>query len=119
MDAEAILGTLSTACFLISVFTALYLRRTKIVHITDLQVGLRFRRDGSYSVLSAGCCRTGAGLSPITVIDMRPRQFILERMTFRDALRAPSIISVAGELVISDPQTATNSSRTCSRARWR
>jgi hypothetical protein len=108
MDAEAILGTLSTACFLISVLAVLYLRRTKIVHIADFQVGLRFRKDGTYGVLSAGCYRTGAGLSPITVIDMRPRQFILERMTFQDALRTPSVISVAGELVISDPQTATN-----------
>lgn len=109
MDPGAFLGAFSIVCFLVAVLTAVYLRGTKILQITDYQVGLRFRKGDTYTVLSPGCYRTGAGLSPITVVDLRPRQFILERITFQDALRAPSIISVGGELMIGDPQTAINS----------
>jgi hypothetical protein len=107
MQAEIVLRLFAMACFLMAVVAALYMQRSKVVQITDYQAGLRFR-GGCYRVLGPGCYREGPGLGPITVVDMRPRQFILERMPFQDALHAPSILSVAGELVISDPGTATN-----------
>jgi hypothetical protein len=108
MHSEALIGIASMSCFLIAIITAAYMQRTKIVHILDYQVGLRFRRGETYRELPPGCYRTGPGLSPITVVDMRPRQFLLERLTYKDALLSPSVISVAGELIIANPQTATN-----------
>jgi len=108
MHAEDLLGALAFAFFLSGVFLAAYIRRTKVVHVTDFQTGLRFKKGESYELLPQGSYRTSTGRAPITVVDMRPRQFIIERIIFQDALLANSVISIGAELLVSDPEVANN-----------
>jgi|SRR5579863_9554189 len=108
MQAESLWNAI-TALFFVGVFvTMFYLRRTKAVQVMDFQTGLRFRKGESYTSLPPGSYRTGPGLGPISVVDLRPHQFIVERVNFRDAVLANAIISVGGEIVVSDPQAAMN-----------
>lgn len=42
----------------------------------------------------------------ILIVDMRPQLFVIERLFYRDALQAASVISIGGELNVSDPYSA-------------
>jgi hypothetical protein len=95
-------------CLATAVVFAVRLRQSKLHYIADYQVGLRPKSDGSSATLPPGVYRSRAAGTPITVVDMRPRQFILERLAFHDIVQANSVISVGGELVIRDPQHAVN-----------
>src|ERR1039457_4030913 len=99
-------GMLSFLCFISAVVFALILRRTKLTHISDYQAGLRFRDSTSFRVLGPGSYRVFAQRNPITVADMRPHVFLLERLMFQDMMRANAVISVGGTVVICDPQLA-------------
>ena len=87
----------------------LYMRMTKTVYITDYQAGVKFRHGISFEVLGPGFYRTRSGNAPITVVDMRPHQFLLERVSYQDALQSPALISVAGSVTVSDPYLAVTS----------
>jgi len=119
MDMEEAIGLISFASLVASVLLTIYMRRTKVVHVADFQVGLRFRKDGTCRKLSPGSYRTGAGLDPVSVVDMRPRHFLIERVSFQDALQANSIVSIGAELVVCDPQLATNSMKKLFEDSWR
>lgn len=108
MHTENILGLFAYLFFLSGVFLAVYIRRTKTVHVFDFQVGLRFKQGNSYETLSRGSYRTNSARTPITVVDVRPRQFLIERVYFQDALLANAVISVGGEFLVSDPEVANN-----------
>ncbi len=106
MTAEIVLQIIFFACLVTVVVFGIRLRRSKLLYIVDYQVGLRLKRDGSSAILPPGAYRSSAGATPVNIVDLRPRQFILERLVFQDMLQANAVISVGGELVIRDPQRA-------------
>jgi hypothetical protein len=106
MTTEILGQLIFLVCLATMVVFGIRLRRSKLLYIVDYQVGLRPKSDGSSELLQPGAYRSSAGGTPISVVDLRPRQFILERLVFQDMLRASGVISVGGELVIRDPQLA-------------
>jgi SPFH domain / Band 7 family len=96
------------ACLIAAMIISIRMRRSKPVYIVDFQAGVRFRDGSSTTVLPPGNRRSSTGQHPITVIDLRPHQFVLERLMFRDVLQANSVISVGGEVVVCDPQLAVS-----------
>jgi hypothetical protein len=106
MTADILVQFIFFVCLVTMVVFGIRLRRSKLLYIVDYQVGLRPRSDGSSELLQPGAYRSSAGGTPISIVDLRPRQFILERLVFQDMLRASGVISVGGELVIRDPQLA-------------
>jgi hypothetical protein len=108
MTAEILVQIIFFICLATAVVFGIRLRQSKAHYIADYQVGLRLKSDGSSAILPPGIYRSRAAGTPITVVDMRPRQFVLERLAFQDIVQANSVISVGGELVIRDPQLAVN-----------
>ena len=106
-DAFAALFTVTGVLLAWSAF--LYMRLTKTVYITDYQAGVRFRHGIFNKVLGPGFYRTHSGNAPITVVDMRPHQFLFERLTYQDTLQSDSLISIAGSVIVSDPHLAVTS----------
>jgi regulator of protease activity HflC (stomatin/prohibitin superfamily) len=104
-DAFAALFTVTGVLLAWSAF--LYLRMTKTVYITDYQAGVKFRHGIFYKVLGPGFYRTHSGNAPITIVDMRPHQFLFERLTYQD--QSDSLISIAGSVIVSDPHLAVTS----------
>ena len=109
MDMGEAIGLISFVFLVASALLTLYMRRTTVVHVADFQVGIRFGKSGKCKILVPGSYRMGGGLDPITVVDMRPRPFLIERVNFQDALQGNCIVSIAAETVVSDPLLATNS----------
>ncbi|MFZ1937633.1 MAG: hypothetical protein WAU67_00920, partial [Terracidiphilus sp.] len=108
MDANTF-GTLIFLAFFAAIFTiSIRMRRSKQVYLVDYQAGLRFEGDASSIVLSPGAYRTSASGTPITVVDLRPYQFIVERLAFLDMLQENCVVSVGGELKVRNPQLAVN-----------
>jgi hypothetical protein len=106
-DAGVALFTVISVLLAWSAF--LYIRMTKTVYITDYQAGVKFRHGSFSGVLGPGFYRTHSGSAPITVVDMRPHQFLFERLTYQDALQSDSLISLAGSVIVSDPYLAVTS----------
>jgi hypothetical protein len=93
------------SCLIWAVFWV-RLRRTKLVYITDFQVGIRFYGSDSCKILPPGGYRSSAQHNPITVVDMRPYPFVLERLMLQDVLHSNTVISIGGEIVVRDPRLA-------------
>lgn len=109
MTLEEATGLLTFVCVLAALIFMIRLRRSKIVYIADYQIGLRYLGDASCRVLPPGAYRSGAASPPITVVDMRPRQFLIERLEFQDRLQENCVVSLGGELTICDAESAVNS----------
>jgi hypothetical protein len=74
--------------------------------VLDYQRGVRFLSGAFSNVVGPG---RYLGLSKnvqIQVMDMRPRQFVMECIAFRDALRNDSFVSIGAELIVADPYLA-------------
>jgi hypothetical protein len=95
-------------CFIAAMIVTIRMRRSKPIYIVDYQAGVRFQDGSTGTILPPGNHRSSAGQHPITVIDLRPHQFILERLPFRDVLQANSVISIGGEIVVIDPPLAVS-----------
>ncbi|PYV77615.1 MAG: hypothetical protein DMG96_10590 [Acidobacteria bacterium] len=74
--------------------------------MTDYQKGVRFSKGAFRDVLGAGCCVIDTVKEQIVIMDLRPRPVLLERLPYQDALQNPSLIRVAGELLIQDAYLA-------------
>lgn len=105
MDEQA----LWTGIFFIGLFSILILRfiprRTRIF-ITDYQQGVRFVRGSFAGLRGPGSYMAGRGDDQITVVDMRPLPFLIERLFFQDGMQNPAVISIGAELVVQDPYAA-------------
>lgn len=97
------------AGFAVALIYTVRLRRTRSVYIADYQAGLRFREGQTCTILPPGSYRSSAASHPITVVDLRPYPFVIERQPFQDVLLANAVISVGGELVVRDPELAITS----------
>jgi hypothetical protein len=109
MDAEIALSVLSSLCLVGTVILLTRLRRKKLVYLLDYQAGLLFQEGTSARILSPGGHLAGVTQAPINVIDLRSNLFLLERINFRDRQQANCVLSVAGELLVSDPSLALSS----------
>jgi len=106
---DAVAGLFTIIGVLLAWSAFLYVRMTKTVYITDYQAGVKFRHGIFSRVLGPGFYRTRSGNAPINVVDMRPHQFLFERLTYQDALQSDSLISIAGSVIVSDPYLAVTS----------
>jgi hypothetical protein len=95
----------------ISFLLSRWLRKTRLVYITDFQAGLRYKDGVDCIVLFPGTYRERTEKAPITVVDKRPTHFLVERIFYQDALQSPSVISFAGAVRIIDPALAINASK--------
>src|SRR5579871_5590635 len=78
-------------------------RKKPKIFIPDYQRGVKFV-DGTFgSILEPGSYEPASKHQQITIIDMRPQPLVVERVIYQDAIQAPSVISIAAELVIADP----------------
>src|SRR5690242_16436158 len=105
MQGDVFGALLSVACLVITVIITVRMRRMKAVHIFEYQAGVRFHGERC-SILPPGVYFTAPSSDPITVVDMRPRQFIVERQLFKDALLSSFVVSVGGEFQVCDAQLA-------------
>jgi len=77
------------------------------IFIPDYQRGVRFA-DGAFGrVLDPGSYQPGAKDEQTTIVDMRPLPVVVERGLYQDAIQTPSVISIAAEVLVEDPVTAT------------
>lgn len=106
---DEVTGLITTACVFVSLVFMIRLRRSKLVYIPDFQRGIRYTGDGRCTVLSPGSYRSPIGGTPITTVDMRPRQFLVESLQFQDKLHANGVISIGGELLVRDSEVAESS----------
>lgn len=105
MDAEA----LWTAVFFLGLFAVIGMRfvpKKNRVFITDYQKGVRFIKGSFAGILGPGSYLSGNSEVEITVVDMRPFPFLIERFFYQDGLQAPSVISISAELSVSDSYRA-------------
>jgi hypothetical protein len=105
MDEQALWSLL----FFAGLFGVLILRlipRRARVFITDYQQGVRFVRGSFVRLEGPGSYLSGQSDDQITVVDMRPLPFLVERFFFQDGMQNPSVISIGAELVVTDPYAA-------------
>jgi hypothetical protein len=84
--------------------------RKRIV-ITDFRRGVRFVGGVFSNVLEAGSYSFDPRQEQITIVDMRPQPFLMERLGFQDALKNPGVISLGAELLVRDPHLAGSALR--------
>jgi hypothetical protein len=89
------------------VFVLLRLRKTKRIFITDYQRGVRYKAGVFAGEVGPGSYDVYTPTEQVLVIDMRPQPFVIERLLYRDPLQAPSVISIGGQLKVSDPHSAS------------
>ncbi|MGA8432193.1 MAG: SPFH domain-containing protein [Candidatus Sulfotelmatobacter sp.] len=81
----------------------IFARKKPRILLPDFQRAVKFV-DGAFgSVLEPGNHEPAGKNEQITVVDMRPQPIVVERIIYQDAMQAPSVISIAAELVIFDP----------------
>jgi len=99
--------------FLVGIAAIIYarirLRKTKRIFITDYQRGIRYEMGAFAGVVGPGSYNCYSPKEQIIVVDMRPQPFVIERLLYRDALQAPSVISIGAELNVADPFLACTS----------
>lgn len=101
--------SLWTSIFFAGLFTILILRlmpKSTRAFITDYQRGLRFVKGSFVDVKGPGSYRSRKSGNEITVVDMRPQPFLIERLFYQDGLQNPAVVSIGAELVVTDPYAA-------------
>lgn len=78
-------------------------------YVTDYMRGLRFVKGAFVGVIGPGSYKPFSRGVHIETVDMRPVPFLLERITYRDALESDAIISVGAELSVDDAYLAATS----------
>ncbi len=107
MDQDGIWALVFFAALVTSLAWRNIRRRRQRVYVTDYQCGLRYV-DGVFTgTVEPGCYWTNGSRTQITVVDMRPRLILAERIFYQDALLSPSVISIGGKLVVQDAYTAS------------
>jgi hypothetical protein len=103
MNNDNIWPVLFLGAVLVMLAQRIFARRKQNIFVPDYQRAVKFV-DGTFgSVLEPGSYEPAGKHEQITVVDMRPQPIVVERVIYQDAVQAPSVISIAAELVISDP----------------
>lgn len=108
----SVADVLQLAYFVSAVIVIVFLFRFgKIprVYITDYMRGLRFVKGTFVNVLAPGAYKPLTRRVYIEIVDMRPMPFVLESISYRDALQSESVVSIGGELLVDDPYLAATS----------
>ncbi|MFZ3263519.1 MAG: SPFH domain-containing protein [Terriglobales bacterium] len=87
-------------------FMRIRLRKTKRVFIMDYQRGVHYKSGTFAGELGPGSYEVYTPKEQVVVVDMRPQPFVIERLLYHDALKAPSVISLGAELRVDNPFTA-------------
>jgi len=104
MNADDIWGLVFLADVVALFILRIRWRGEKRVYITDYQRGVRFDKGTFARVLDPGCYKSRGSRQQITMLDMRPQPFVVERLFYKDALQASAVISIGAELKVIDPQ---------------
>ena len=78
-------------------------------YLTDYMRGVRFVKGTFVNVLGPGGYKPLTRRVHIEVVDMRPVPFLLESISYRDALESESVISIGAEMLVDDPYLAATS----------
>jgi SPFH domain/Band 7 family protein len=98
---------LSVACsVLLCMWGITRLKRIKSVVIVDFQRGVRFRKGVFRDEIGAGAYTIDSQKEQILIMDLRPRLILIERQGYQDALQSPTVVSMAGELLVSNAHLA-------------
>jgi hypothetical protein len=106
MDYDAIGAVLFIAALVTSIFLALRRKARPLVYITDYQCGLRYVNGAFVDVVGPGNYRVDGTNKQITIMDLRPRLIVVERIFYQDAIQSHSVISIGAELSVSDAYLA-------------
>lgn len=83
------------------------LKRSKHILITDFQCGVRFQNGAFRDVLRRGSYLIDSVKEQVVIVDLRPRPILVERLGYQDALQSPSVLSIAGELLVTNAQVVS------------
>ncbi|HEV2488455.1 MAG TPA: SPFH domain-containing protein [Candidatus Acidoferrales bacterium] len=78
-------------------------------YLTDYMKGLRFVKGRFVDVLGPGGYKPFTRRVHIEVVDMRPVPFLMESISYRDALQSESVVSIGAEMLVDDPYLAATS----------
>jgi hypothetical protein len=106
MDADAIWAVLFFSALATSLFLRIRRRGRPRIYITDYQCGLRYVDGVFEDQVGPGSYGTNGSKKQITVVDLRPRLVVVERIFYQDALQSPAVISVGAKLIVQDAYTA-------------
>jgi hypothetical protein len=107
MDYDAIGALLFIAAIVTSIYLRIRRQKQPRVFIPDYQRGVSYV-DGVFTgLLEPGSYRANGSKKQIKVVDMRPRLVVVERLFYQDALQSHSVISIGGQLAVSDAYIAT------------
>jgi hypothetical protein len=87
-------------------FARVRLSKTKRLFITDYQRGVRYKSGTFSGELGPGMFDVYTPDEQVIVVDMRPQPFVVDRLLYHDALKAPSVISIGAELIVTNAYTA-------------
>lgn len=101
-----------TAFSIVLVVTMAQLNKgKKRILITDYRRGVRFVGGVFTGILEPGSYRYDSRKEQISVVDMRPQPFVIERLTFQGPGVRQGVISVGTELLVRDPHLAATTLR--------
>lgn len=106
MNSDAIWGLVLFAAIFTSVALRFRRQGRARVFITDYQRGLRYVNGTFVGLVGPGSYRSNGSKNQITIVDMRPRLIVLERIFYQDALQSPSVISIGAKLSVRDAYRA-------------
>jgi flagellar basal body-associated protein FliL len=111
-DPTAAISPLLTFTTVVVVLALARLNRgKKRMVIPDYRRGVLFK-DGSFvKVLEPGSYRVATQKQQLTIIDMRPQPYLLERIGFQDALKNQGVISLGVDFLVQDPHLAATATR--------
>ncbi len=103
MNSDTLWSVVFLSAVVVILAQRIFGRKKPKIFIPDYQRGVKFV-DGTFgSILEPGSYEPASKHQQITIVDMRPQPIVVERVIYQDAIQAPSVISIAAELVIADP----------------
>jgi hypothetical protein len=85
----------------------LHMRKIKRVYITDYMRGVRYVKGSFRDVLEPRSYQPFTRRVTVERVDMRPVPFVLERISYRDALQSNAVVSIGAQMLVSDPHVAS------------
>ncbi len=84
-------------------------RKIPRIYLTDYMRGVRFVKGSFVNVLGPGSYKPFTRRASIEIVDMRPVPFVMESVSYRDALQSESVVSIGAEMAVDDPYLAATS----------
>ena len=107
----AITPLLTFTTVVVMLAMARFNRGKKRILIPDYRRGVLFENGSFVKVLEPGSYRVSGSKQQITIVDMRPQPFLLERIGFQDAVKNQGVVSLGVDLRVQDPHLAATATR--------